>query len=83
MKHFCHICQNLANCLICLTLWRLVAFGDFRKKHRNARGFVREFLWSGKCYRPSQSVKRCGKSSSLYSKNFFWLGGADFLSVTS
>jgi len=32
-----------------LTLWRLVAFGDFQeKKHQNARGFAREFLWSCK-----------------------------------
>jgi len=28
------------------TLWRPSAFGDFRKKHLNARGFAREYLRS-------------------------------------
>jgi len=45
-----------------LTLWHLAAFWGFLKKHLNARGFAREFLQSGKCYRPCQSVKRRGKS---------------------
>jgi len=57
-----------------LTLWRLVTFRDFRKKHRNACGFAREFLRSVKCYRPGWSVKRRGKSSSLHSKKFFGWG---------
>jgi len=57
-----------------LTLWCQAAFGNFRKKHRNACGFAQEFLRSGKCYRPGQSVKRRGKSSSLHSKKNFWLG---------
>jgi len=58
-----------------LTLWRPLAFGDFRKKKRlNARGFAREFLQSGMLYRPGKSLKRCGKSSSLHSKRIFCLG---------
>jgi len=54
-------------------------FGDFRKKNQNACGFVREFLRSGKRYRPGQSLKRHGKSSSLHSKKNVWLEKADFL----
>jgi len=61
------------------TLWRPAAFGDFRKKKRlNARGFAREFLRSGMLYRPSKSLKRRGKSSSLHSKKFFLIGGCVF-----
>ena len=55
-------CSELTRILL-LTLWHLAAFGDFwKKKHRNARGFAWEFLWSGKCYGPGQSVKRCCRS---------------------
>jgi len=62
-----------------LTLWRPAAFRDFRKKKRlNARGFAREFLWSGMLYRPGKSPKRHGKSSSLHSKKYFLLGGCGF-----
>jgi len=58
-----------------LTLWRPAAFGDFQKKKRlNARGFVWEFLQSGMLYRPSKSLKRRDKSSSLHSKKIFCLG---------
>jgi len=46
--------------------------GFLEKKYLNARGFAREFLWSGMLYRPSKSLKRRSKSSSL-------LGGAGFL----
>jgi len=50
-----------------LTLWRPAAFRDFRKKKRlNARGFTREFFWSGMLYRPGKSLKRRAKSSSLH-----------------
>ena len=67
-------------CSFMLTLWRPLGFGDFRKKKRlNARGFAREFLWSGMLYRPGKSLKRRGKSSSLHSKNIFCLGRAGFL----
>jgi len=67
-----------------LTLWHPAAFGIFvKKKHRLACGFAREFLRSGKRYRPGQKLKRCGKSCSLHSKKFFWLGDLDFLWVTS
>jgi len=67
-----------------INTWRPLGFRDFRKKKRlNARGFVREFLWSSMLYRPGKSLKRCGKSSSLHSKKNFLLGGAGFLSVTS
>jgi len=45
-----------------------------KKKHRNARGFAWEFLWSNKCYGAGRSVKRRCKSSSLHSKKVFWLG---------
>ena len=63
-----------------LTLWRPLGFGDFRKKKRlNARGFAQKFLRSGMLYRPSKSLKRRGKSSSLHSKKIFCLGGAGFL----
>jgi len=57
--------------------------GFSRKKHWNARGFAREFLWSSHRYRPSKRLKRHGKSSSLHSKKFFCFGVADFLWVTS
>ena len=67
-----------------LTLWRPAGFGDFQKKKRlNPRGFAREFLRSGLLYRPSKSLKRRGKSSSLHSKKSFCLGDAGFLWVTS
>jgi len=62
-----------------LTLWRLAAFRDLRKKRLNARGFVREYLRSCSGYGPGRSVKRCGKSSSLNSNKFFCLGFAGFL----
>jgi len=48
------------------------------KKHLNARGFAREFLWSGMLYRPGKSLKRRGKSSRLHSKKNFLLGGCGF-----
>jgi len=57
-----------------LTLFRLAAFGDLRKKHRNARGFAQEFLRSGQRYRPDKRLKRHDKSSSLHSKKFFGWG---------
>jgi len=57
-----------------LTLWRPAAFGDFRKKRLNARGFAREFLRFGMLYRPGKSLKRHNKSSSLHSKKIFCLG---------
>ena len=49
--------------------------GFLEKKRLNARGFAREFLWSGMLYRPGNSLKRRGKSSSLHSKKIFLLGG--------
>jgi len=55
-------------------IWCLATFGDFQKKHRNTRGFAREFLRSRKYYRPGRSVKRHGKSSSLHSKKNFLVG---------
>jgi len=59
-----------------------LASGSFRgfseKKRLNARGFAREFLWSGMLYRPSKNLKRCDKSSSLHSKKNFLLGGCGF-----
>jgi len=45
-----------------------VVSGIFRKKRLNACGFAREFLRSGMLYRPSKSLKRHGKSSTLHSK---------------
>jgi len=48
--------------------------GFSKRKHLNARGFAREYLWSGMLYRPGKSLKRCGKSSSLHSKKTFCLG---------
>jgi len=62
-----------------LTLWHPGGFGDFRKKKRlNAHGFAWEFLRSGMLYRPSRSLKRHGKSSSLHSKKNFLLGGCGY-----
>jgi len=58
-------------------------FGFSEKKRLNARGFVWEFLRSGRLYRPGKSLKRRGKSSSLHSKKIFCLGYVDFLWVTS
>jgi len=62
-----------------INTWRPAAFGDFQKKHRNACGFAWEFLRSCKYYRPGQSVKRRGKSSSLHLKKCFLVGGCGFL----
>jgi len=51
-------------------------FREFlKKKHLNARGFVREYLSSCSGYRPGRSIKRRGKSSSLH-KFFSW--GCEF-----
>jgi len=61
-----------------LTLWCPAAFGDFRKKHLNARGFAQEYLCSSTGYIPGRSVKRHGKSSGLHSKKNFLLGGWSF-----
>jgi len=61
-----------------LALWRPLGFGDLKKKRLNARGFAREFLWSGMLYRPDKSLKRHGKSSSLHSKQIFLLGDCRF-----
>jgi len=48
-------------------------FWEFlRKKRGNARGFAREFMWSGICYWPGQSLKWRSKSCSLHSKKLFW-----------
>jgi len=41
------------------------------------------FLWSGMLYRPSKSLKKHGKSSSLHSKKIFLLWGFGFFLVTS
>ena len=57
--------------------------GLSEKKRLNARGFAREFLWSGMLYRPGKSLKGRSKSSSLHSKKIFLLGVAGFLLVTS
>jgi len=68
-----------------LTHWHPAEKGNFQKKHRNARGFAQEFLWSSICYRPGQSLKRHGKSCSLHSKKHFLVGGCRFFvsNVTS
>jgi len=68
-----------------LTLWRLAAFKDFRKKRLNACGFAQEYLRSCTGYGPGRSVKRHGKSSGLHSKKmqtrrFFCLGCRFFVS---
>jgi len=78
--HFAEIFQKII--ITALTLWRPAAFGDFRKKkHLNARGFVREYLRSCTGYGPGWSIKRRSKSSSLHSeKNFFAWGCVFFVS---
>jgi len=52
--------------------------GFSQKKCLNAHGFAREFLWSGVLYRPSKSLKKRSKSSSLHLKKKFLLGGCGF-----
>jgi len=53
--------------------------GFLEKTERlDAHGFVQEFLRSSMLYRPSKSLKRCSKSSSLHSKKYFLLGGCRF-----
>jgi len=54
-------------------------FRGFSKKHQNTRGFASEFHPFGKCYGPGWSVETHGKSSSLYSKNFFAWGCGFFV----
>ena len=65
-----------------LNLVNSLVSGCFRgfseKKRLNARGLAREFLWSGKLYKPGKSLKRHGKASSLHSKKIFCLGGVFF-----
>jgi len=46
--------------------------GFSEKKNVKARGFAREYLRSCSGYGRGWSVKRCGKSSSLPSKNKFF-----------
>jgi len=53
--------------------------GFSKKKRLNTRGFAQEFLQSGMLYRPSKSLKKGDKSSSLYLKKIFLLGGCVFL----
>jgi len=53
--------------------------GFSRKKHQNARGFMQEFLWSGKRYQPAQRLKRRDKSCGLHLKEIFLLGDVNFL----
>jgi len=74
---------NITKLHIALTLRRPAAFGDFQKKHLNARGFAWKYLRCCTGYGPVRSVKRRGKSSSLHSKKSFCLGGAGFLWVMS
>jgi len=65
--------------IMCLTFWRLGAFGDFRKKTLpNTRGFAQEYLRSCSGCRPGWSVKRRGTSSGLHSKKNFLLGVCGF-----
>jgi len=52
--------------------------GFSEKKRLNALGFAQEYLCSCTGYGPGQSVKRCGKSSSLHSRKNFLLGGCRF-----
>jgi len=90
-KLIAHPCFRAFSPLLCcqptkifmLTHWRPATFGDSEKKHRNARGFTWEFLWSCKCYWSGWSVKRRGKSCSLHSKKIIWLGIMDLWWVTS
>jgi len=72
---FCFLC--LLNTLASDWFW-----GFSIKKWLNACGFAREYLRSYMGYGPGRIIKRHGKSSSLHSKTFFWLGRAGFLWVT-
>jgi len=68
----------IVNLLFLLFGVRLLS-GIFRKKHLNARDFAWEYIRSCLGYGPGQSVKRRGKSSSLHSKKYFFLGCAGCL----
>ena len=65
----------LINSLVSGCFW-----GFLEKKRLNACGFARKFLWSGMLYRPGKSLKKRGKSSSLYSKKIFCFGERVFMS---
>jgi len=73
--------QTLTDIVTKKTLLNTLVSGRNREfscqNNRIARGFVCEFLRSGKRYRPGQRLKRHGKSSCLHSNNFL-LGGCDF-----
>jgi len=66
-----------------LTLWRLLRFGDFRKKTPKCTWLCAGIFRSGMLYRPGKSLKRRGKSFSLHLKKIFCLGAVGFLRVTS
>ena len=70
---YCYLAHTSVNTLASA---RIRGFSG--KKRLNARGFVREFLWSGQRYRPGKRLKRHGKSSSLHLKKSFLLGGCGF-----
>jgi len=67
-------------CLTCIQnmLLNSLASGWFRgfseKKRLNTCSFAQEFLQSGVLYRPSKSLKRRAKSSSMHSKKIFAWG---------
>jgi len=54
------------------------------KTRLNAHGFAHELIRSRTGYGPGRNVKRCGTSLLVCTrKKSFWLGGTDFLWVTS
>jgi len=69
-----HTYLENANVCIRTTLWRLAAFGDFRKKTPKRTWLCAGISPVRLLYRIGQSLKRRGKSSSLHSKKFFAWG---------
>jgi len=55
-----------------------MVLGIFLKNPPKRTCLAQEFRRSGMLYRPSKSLKRCSKSSSLHSKKKFLLGGCRF-----
>ena len=62
-----------------LTLWHPAGFGDFHAKTIRSHVALRMRNSGAESSRAVQRLKRHSKSSSLHSKNFFCLGGVDFL----
>jgi len=70
--------ETKASSLIRLTLWRLLGFGDFRKKTPKRTWLSAGISPVRYARRPGKSLKRRSKSFSLHSNKNFLLGGCGF-----